>query len=223
MYNFRLQTGAMSGLQGLTWNAFTATPASTTSFAQITPPSFVCNKLTTTLVGQATAGATFTLTAALGILPAWAIPGAHVAVNVTLGGIFYKFSALIRDTVPSSGLVTFVLGSQNGNPSLILGKNTAGVVTPFTNQNLDSIGGNVVNTVTLNAQCQKAMFQVPSGNAVILAPVADANGVNAPYSVTLAAGGNEYEITAPTGAKFNLADFWIMGSGGLSPVTIRFL
>jgi len=81
-----------------------------------------------------------------------------------------------------------------------------------------------VNSITLVIQAQKIMFGVAAGqsNAISIAPVADAAGA-APVSDSLAVGGAEYEITAPTGSKFDIADWWAKSAGGTPSLSIRFI
>ncbi len=211
--NIRVSSASL-GLQGLIWSAFTVA-TSAAAFVKIAPPSFTVDKITTAL-GAASAGLSKVVltVASAGILPAWAVPGAAVNVNVTKGGVPLVFGAVVKDIAANGTTITFAMSAIGGQS----------LSTAFTNASLDAIAGAVVNTVTLNIQCQKAMFSLPStaANNVNIAPAADANGANAPYSATLTPG-SEYEVTAPFGSKFDLADWWVQSAGGTPSLTIRFL
>ena len=84
------------------------------------------------------------------------------------------------------------LSADGKTITLSMGQNLQQAFTKsLANVALDAIAGTVVNSITLIIQCQKAMFQVQTGQAanINLAPVADATGANPPYFVTVAAGG----------------------------------
>ena len=215
--NFRVATAALAGLQGLRWNAFSAATASS-NYAQIPRPSFVVDHITTT-AGFSGGGSaknsisSITLTAAsAGTVPAWCFPGAAVNVNVTLSGAPFIWGAVVKD-VAANGTTVTLTDDPRKNSNLS---------TTLANVALDAIAGSVVNTVTLNTQCQKVMLSQPTrSGAITLAPAADAAG-SAFYSITLAVGGAEYEVTAPIGAKFDICDWWFK-SAAAQTLTVRFL
>ena len=198
-------------LQGLKWNAFSVTPG-TSVYGQITPPSFVVNKITTKMGAAQSGISQMILTVASGVLPAWAVPGAGVNVNITKAGVTSACAWTIRDVTAT----TVTLAAPVDSDQVF--------TATYTNASLDAVAGSVVNTVTLVIQCQKAIFNCPTGSAAStnVAPVADSNGANAPYVFTLAAGTTTYELDAPVGAKFDLADFWIYSTGS-SALNIMFL
>lgn len=122
---------------------------------------------------------------------------------------------VVKDIAPDGSYFEVIAPRPNGSSDTVAF--TQGVTGTIDN------GSEAVPTPSVNLviQCQKAMFSAASGNAII-APVVDANG-NAPYSVTIAAGGPEYEITAPPGCKFDLADWQVKQSGGAATLAVRFL
>lgn len=154
-----------------------------------------------------------------GALPAWIQPGTavNIAASVTVNGVSNNVSdAYVVRAIDPLGLYFDVDGVRpHGSQDAVAFTQT------FAATNLDS-GSGVITTplVSLLMQCQKAMLQCTAGS-VLVAPVVDHAG-NAPYTVTLAAGGSEYEITAQYGSKFDLSDLSIkqVGSGTLA---IRFL
>jgi hypothetical protein len=209
--NIRTASASL-GLQGLVWNSFSAATTNS-AYAKIAPPSQVVTNLTTVL-GASKAGASqLILGVSSGVLPAWIIPGAAVAINVTYGGISYIFGQVVREVTATT--LTLAMNPMSDTT----------FSTALANVSLDAVGGAVVNTVTLIIQAQKAMFSVLSGAGgnVNLAPVADSNGANPGYFVTITAGGSEYEVTAQPGSKFDIGAWWAQSSAGTVNLTCRFL
>ena len=117
--NVRVSSASLGGLQGLRWNSFQVT-TSNAKYNPITAPSFTVDKITTVnnaastntdTLGANTAIQSVILTvASSGICPAWCIPGAAVSVNVTKGGIPYKFATTIREVSADGTKITFAWG-----------------------------------------------------------------------------------------------------------------
>lgn len=218
--NFRASSAGL-GLTALRWNAFIMA-ATSAKLIPIVPPSFVVAQITTTLGAEGMAVAQYKFIvngsrSSPAVIPAWCVPGAGVSINVTVGGVPIVFSGIVKDIDTTSGLYFTISPSSN--------QQAMSITTAWTNQNLDAIATGIVNSVTLLIQCQKAMLSVASnaGGNVTIAPVADVNGANPNYTVTLTAGGSEYEITAPFGAKFDLADWFVQSSASTVNLQIRFL
>ena len=225
--NVRTSSASESRLTGLIWNAVSiATAVNGGNFTKIAAPSFTVDKITTyqnrpqasqwpaTAAGPNLINQIVLTVASGGICPAWCIPGAAVKVNVTIGGIPVVFSTVIRDVSSDGKKITFAMTQGLSNT----------LTQTFNAAALDAIAAGIVNSITLIMEFQKAMFTVPAGagNSVLIAPTADANGANAPWFQTLTPGGSEYEITAPTGAKFDLADWWLQAVAGTPNISIRF-
>jgi hypothetical protein len=153
------------------------------------------------------------------VLPEWVQPGVglKIVASVTISGTSYDVSGYyIVDALDPSGHYF-----QVRNPS---GRNNAASFTQTLVQTALDSGSGAEGTplVSLITQFQKAMFQASAGT-VLLAPSVDASG-NAPYSISLtplSGSGAEYEITAPWGAKFDLAD-WSIKESGSGTLTVRF-
>lgn len=214
-FNVRMSSGAMSGLQGLFFNAFQSATQSA-SYQPIAAPSFTVDKITS-IMGAAAAGASQVIltVASGGIAPAWARPGAAVNVNVTYQARALVYSSVIREVSSDGKTITFVF-----NP---LSENTLSV--PLAAVSLDAIAGSVVNNITLNVQAQRVIFSLPTGSAanVTIAPAVDAAGANPPWSHLITVGDPDYAVDAPVGSKINIAD-WYAKSASVTPaLQIRFI
>ena len=146
-----------------------------------------------------------------GVLPAWMRPGTPIQLNAstTISGRSYNISDdYVVTSVDSSGTFFTVLAPRPSG-----GKDAAALNQALTKQNLDSGAGAVKSpSVNLILQCQKVLFQAISGSVTVASSV-DANG-NAPVSYPQSVGVT-FERTAPTGAKFDLADWYVTGTGTL--------
>ncbi len=207
MNNLRVSTAGL-GLQSLRWNGISVVAGA--AYAAITPPSFTVDKITTVRgAGQGAQTSIVRLTvAAAGTVPAWLFPGVAVGIDITVAGVTLRFSGTVRDVATDGTALDLVSNEQ--------------ITSLYAAQALDAIAGAVVNSVTLRMQCQKAMLTLPAGAvSVLFSPNAKADGTVL-WSQTIAAS-QEYEITAPIGSKFNLADYYIKSAGADQALLIRFI
>lgn len=165
---------------------------------------------------------------AAGALPDWVQPGTplKIAASVTLPN---NAVTPVNESITVSDFYVVVALDPNGtyfdvNAPRPHGGGDAASITQLVAQTaLDSGSGNIpAPLVTLVMQAQKAMFSATTGT-VVLAPSVDHSG-NAPYSVTLvnANPNPEYEITAPAGSKYDLADYQVKFLG-IGTLAVRFV
>lgn len=211
-------TGAQ-GLQSLRFVSFSQ--AATSSYVAL-GASFIPVNITVIQqdVGSGNAGyASYLYQFDMGgsvVLPAWAQQGIGIRIiaSVTISGISYDVSGfyIIENRAANGQSIQLRVQSGRGN--------AGSLTSALTQTALDTSGGKQNSpTATLITQFQKAMFQASAGS-VLLAPSVDEAG-NAPYSVTVTTTSGEYEITAPVGAKFDLAD-WQIKQSGSGTMTVRF-
>jgi hypothetical protein len=206
-------SAALNGLTPLRWNAFSQ--AATGNFAPLAV-SFMPAQVT--VFAQQGAGRYPSFAYQFNVyagspLPPWVQAGTGVLVNasVTVNGKSINLSShyIVKNADPMGNF--FVVNAPS--PS---GSRDAGAFTqPLAQTNLDNGAA-----VSLVMQAQKAMFGCSNGS-VVIAPVVDAAG-NAPDGETITAGQAEYEITAPTGCKFDLADWQVRSDNG-GTLFVRFL
>ena len=196
----------------LAFNGFTATIPGQAAYSQLTMPSWTLAKISTAAgTGNFPAVATmrFYTTAQAATLPAWLQPGCAVKIAAVYSGADVGGSYTVRAVDP------------NGTWFEVVPRAHARLVTAVASPTALDAGS---WSATLIAICQKAMIVVPSsaGSAVNMSPNAMFNGT-APGQVTpLPNNGTEYELMAPGGAKFDLADLWFQ-AGSQSSVQIRFI
>lgn len=211
-------SAALNGLTPLRWNAFSQ--LATNAFAALSA-SFV--PATVTVYPQAGQGPYPDFAYEFGVagmLPPWVQPGVGLAVNasVTVGRTSFDLSShYIVKAIDTAGGTYFVV---NG-PSPSGARDVTALTQQLAQTNLDNGGGTVTSpTVSLIMQAQKAMFGCSNGS-VVIAPVVDFAG-NAPDAETVTAGTGQYEITAPTGMKFDLSDWRVKSATG-GTLFVRFL
>lgn len=210
-------SAALNGLTPLRWNAFAQT--ATGAYAPLAA-SFTPNNLT--VYAQEGAGKypgfayQFGVT---GALPPWVQTGAGIWVkaSVTLSGTSLNLSSYyIVKSVDAAGTY-FVVNA----PSPLGARDVTAINRPLAQTNLDNGSGVVPAPLgSLVLQCQKAEFTCTTGS-VVIASVVDAAG-NAPDAETLTAGQGQYEIAAPTGIKFDLAD-WRVKTAAAGTLCVRFI
>lgn len=210
-------TAALGGLTPLSWNSFSQ--AGTGSYVSL---SALFVPATITVAPQEGSGRYpnfyYQFGVSAGVIPAWIKPGVGVSVvaSVTIGGVSYDVSnAYIVKSIDTVNGAYFIVNA----PSPSGGRNAVALTQSVSSTNLDNTSGAQPNpAVSLIMQAQKAMFGASVGS-VTIAPVVDHNG-GAPNSEVLTSGQAEYEVDAPTGAKFDLADWSFTGTGTLY---VRFL
>lgn len=201
-------SAADNGLTPLRWLAFTQ--AAGNNFTPLAA-SFTPNTVTAVAQeGGAYPGFAYQFGVA-GTLPAWVQPGVGVNVqaSVTVSGSSLNLSScfIVKSVDPNGSY--FVVNA----PSPFGARDAVAITTALSQTNLDNGAGQVpAPTVSLIMQAQKVMFGA-TGGAVTVAPVVDAAG-NAPDAETVAPGGGQYEVTAPPGFKFDLADWSVKSTAG---------